>query len=309
MENELKDYFAKLKLISLPRINYAIISKLQEISHEDIVNPYNEFYYVESGSVKIKTGELEFEIGEGEYAFFPQNTSYELCDGGPVIVISVAFFLDDGISEIVSKNEIVFDKVDNTKLVENESVYFPFTGKIRASEKTYSFLKEIINDYDGMEEYCNVNVSSLTVSFLVELANSSLSNIKNEGKEYGVAEKYCEKIDQYIENNYFNVITMDIIARYMGMHANYLSDIYRNNRGITVMKKLTLYRLSKAKDLLSRKKYTIKEVSKMVGYRDCKYFNAVFKKYEHVTPGKYVQQFYEDKIYSYSTIRDEEDSF
>lgn len=305
MENDFETY-VKLKLFSLPRINFAVISRSRNVEEERIDNNYNELYYIESGSVTFTVNGHALTVHAGEYILFPAGTPYERCKGDEAVIsVSVAFFLDDGISEFVPKDRIVFDKVDNVQFVENEVLYFPALGKMYADEKAYKLLKNIIACYDAFEEYSNVNVSSLTISLFVELANNALAKIKGLEKEDAVsAERYCKKIDAYIENNYSRVITMSIVARYMELHENYISYIYRKCRGMTVMKKLTLYRLEKAKELLAKNKYTIKEVSEMVGYKDCKYFIAVFKKFEDITPGKYVSRFYGDKVYSYAKIED-----
>jgi AraC-like DNA-binding protein len=49
-------------------------------------------------------------------------------------------------------------------------------------------------------------------------------------------------------------------------------------KGMPPMKYKTQLRLEKARDLLSSKEYSVKEVSYIVGYSDVSYFSRIFKK-------------------------------
>ena len=44
------------------------------------------------------------------------------------------------------------------------------------------------------------------------------------------------------------------------------------------MKYKTMLRVEKARELLSTKEYSVKEVSNIVGYSDVSYFSRIFKK-------------------------------
>ena len=300
----MENLYVKLKFINLPRINYAVITKFSSVNKEKLNNSYNELRYVESGSVNYKLNGETYVLKAGEYALFPANCEYTICNGGPSVVISIGFFMDEGYVRLIGENDIVFSRLNNVEFVENEALYFPFKNMLIPNGLPYKTLKKLMRIYDNMEEYNNINVSCELITFFVSLANYSLTSIKNEDAISINAEKYCNKIDQYIEANYSHVITMNIISRYIGLHENYISMIYKNLRGMTVMAKLTKYRMEKAKELLMKKKYTVKEVGEKVGYKSDKYFNTVFKKYENISPGKYVKQFSDDKVYSYWTIYD-----
>jgi AraC-like DNA-binding protein len=49
-------------------------------------------------------------------------------------------------------------------------------------------------------------------------------------------------------------------------------------------------RMKEAATLLKSKKYTVAEVSDMMGYSDPKYFTDIFKKHYGMTPSAYMKQ-------------------
>ena len=301
----MKDQFINLSLVNLPRINFAVITKFPHIDMHEINNCYNEFRFVESGSVTCKIDKKTYTINAGEYAFFPANCKYVVQSDSPTIIISIGFFLDEGYSSLIKKENIVFDRPNNVQFVKNENLFIPFSSKLNINERPYQILKEIMRDYDSLEEYNNINVASKLTFLFVNLAISNINHVKSSKKdEQDFTERYCQKVDDYIEQNYGNVVTMSIIARFIGLHENYISNIYKECRGMTVMTKLTMLRIEMAKKLLLKKKYTVQQVGEMVGYKDCKYFNTVFKKHEKISPGQYVKRFSENKVYSYYTFED-----
>ena len=299
--------YIELKLITLPRINFAVLSKIKRNKHEEVNNPYNAIIYVDSGVVRVRFNDEVLEISAGNYWVVPSGTKYELEETIETkIVNTVAFFLDEGTCSICSKEDIKFDVVNNVQFVENEKLFFPMFGKIIPNSNTYILFKKILTYYDNMGEYSNINVSSDVISFFVSLANDNLDNIKYPNLEGNLRiEEYCNRIDQYLNTNYMHIVTMPIIAMYMQMHENYLSSIYHKKRGLTIMQQLLSIRMEKAKQLLATKKYSIKEVASMVGYKNSMHFSTMFKRYEDVSPSKYLHRFYDDKVYSYFTIEEE----
>ena len=48
--------------------------------------------------------------------------------------------------------------------------------------------------------------------------------------------------------------------------------------------------MKEAAELLKSKKYTVAEISDMLGYSDPKYFTEIFKKHYGVTPSAYMKK-------------------
>lgn len=98
------------------------------------------------------------------------------------------------------------------------------------------------------------------------------------------------KIREFIRNNYTKGLTLEDIAESVYLSPYYISRIFKEERGITVMEYLTKVRLEEAKKLLRNPKYNIDEIAEKLGYSDPSYFSKVFRRYEGVSPSQFRQK-------------------
>lgn len=103
---------------------------------------------------------------------------------------------------------------------------------------------------------------------------------KKESEYNHVVKKVCE----YIEEKYSQNINLEDIANSVYLTSNYLSNLFKEETGKTIMNYLTEIRLKKAKKLLLNTEYKVFEVAEKVGYKDARYFSQVFKKNVGITP-------------------------
>lgn len=97
------------------------------------------------------------------------------------------------------------------------------------------------------------------------------------------------KAAEYIQQNSERKLTIDEIAEYVYLSPCYLSRIFKQNLGCTLMEYLTKVRVEKAKVMLRNPKYNITQVAEESGFEDPGYFTRVFKKVEGITPSRYKQ--------------------
>ena len=94
-----------------------------------------------------------------------------------------------------------------------------------------------------------------------------------------------EAIDTHFQETNFSV---DQLAREVNMSRTQLYRKLKTLTGQSAKKIITDFRLKRAKDLLSANKYTVSEVSFMVGYNDIKSFRDQFKKAFNQNPRDFV---------------------
>ena len=92
-----------------------------------------------------------------------------------------------------------------------------------------------------------------------------------------------EKATRYIEENYKLKITLDDVARYIGISKYYLSVLFKKERNINFSTYINVIRIEKAKELLRQPQMTINQVYSEVGFNDQQYFSKTFKKYVGMT--------------------------
>lgn len=294
--------FYRIKTKALPRVSFAVTSRESAERRDRIEN--NEFAavrYVDAGKIDVifDNGQ-KFTVSAGEYCIYPRWTASESIIHKNTTSTIISFFIDDGADGFVSQSEISFERSDNYQYVDIESLFVFRTGKLAPSDRAYYELKQLVHKYDGIGEYANANASSHAWNFFVELANAQVAYVKGTTEEKkNKTQLYCDRIDEYIEKNYMQPITMTTIADLLVLHENYISRIYKQVRGMTVVEHLRNVRIGRAKTLLTQNKYTVAQVSRMVGFQNVKYFIAVFKKVERVSPGKYYHSLFEHRLYSY----------
>lgn len=95
----------------------------------------------------------------------------------------------------------------------------------------------------------------------------------------------------FIRQNYDKEISLSDAADLVGITPEYLSKLFTREMGINFSAFLGEFRVSIAKKLLATGNYKIHEVAEMVGYKDTKYFNKVFRSIMGVTPSDYRKVF------------------
>ncbi|OMF23511.1 DNA-binding response regulator [Paenibacillus sp. FSL H8-0548] len=125
--------------------------------------------------------------------------------------------------------------------------------------------------------------SDLASDYKGETAVKAAEPLSKE-KEHHV----IEQMKVILEEEYGKNFEMERISETVGMSANYLSRLFKQETGMTLTDYLIDIRIEKAKQFLTDhpnlKNY---EISQLVGYSDPVYFNKLFKKIVGETPKDY----------------------
>lgn len=92
---------------------------------------------------------------------------------------------------------------------------------------------------------------------------------------------------QYMDNHYYDKITLEKLAEMVYLSPSYLSRIFKKETGYTINEYLIQVRIEKAKRLLHRKDLRVTDVADAVGFDDQSYFTKVFRRMVGTTPLKY----------------------
>ena len=98
-----------------------------------------------------------------------------------------------------------------------------------------------------------------------------------------------QKAAEYIRQNYRQKLTIDDIAQEVFLSPCYVSRIFKQDLGCTLMEYLTQVRVEEAKIMLKNPKYNVMQAAEESGFEDPGYFTRVFKKLEGITPSRYKQ--------------------
>lgn len=93
----------------------------------------------------------------------------------------------------------------------------------------------------------------------------------------------------YIQQNFRDKLTIDDIAQAVFLSPCYLSRIFKQSLGCTLMEYVTQVRVEQAKVMLKNPQYNVMQVAVECGFEDPGYFTRVFKKVEGIAPSRFKQ--------------------
>ena len=97
--------------------------------------------------------------------------------------------------------------------------------------------------------------------------------------------RICRQVKEYIEQNYSDPnLSLVSIATKFNLNDTYLSSTYKKTYSIGMTEYLKIVRITRSKELLRENKYTIEQISEMVGYSNSRTFTRSFKAITGVTP-------------------------
>ncbi len=116
-----------------------------------------------------------------------------------------------------------------------------------------------------------------------------LFNVMNYIFQQVSIKKYqvLESVFRYIDENIKKDIGLNQIVDHCNISQGYLSRIFMQQMGVSVIEYLHMRKLTIAKGYFSFTDLNIIDVAFRLGYNESSYFSKVFKKYEHVTVFQY----------------------
>jgi AraC-like DNA-binding protein len=93
------------------------------------------------------------------------------------------------------------------------------------------------------------------------------------------------RIDRYLGCNYYNKVSLEDIARYVGMSRTYFSIFFKTHYNEGFSDYLTRLRVEKATVLLLNTDKQLPSIAAECGFKTVQYFTRAFKKVKGITPG------------------------
>ena len=169
------------------------------------------------------------------------------------------------------------------------SFYQLFTDKGGSAVYTPASLSsytEILQTLFRLQQKPEVLTDLLSHKYLTDLIALIFSDALHRNTDNSVPDKFID-IQNYIENNYTQKITLDSLASQFFISKYHLHREYQKLFGTTVTNALSLKRLAHAKKLLRFSEDSVESIAVTSGFQTASYFIKVFKKYEGMTPLEY----------------------
>lgn len=99
------------------------------------------------------------------------------------------------------------------------------------------------------------------------------------------------RIVKYINNHIDERLTLEDLSKIVFMHPNYLSQVFKNETGESLINYIMKLKVEKAKEYLEDEDLRLVEVASKVSYNNARYFSQLFKKYTGYYPSEYRKEF------------------
>lgn len=202
--------------------------------------------------------------------------------------LSEAVYKDDRIGAITLIDEILFKAMKDGYLEQKEikgTMEKLFINLIKEVENFMSddnFNEIIANVTQVIDSSENVEELKRNCNLIIIKIISVFKRWKKD-KNTIIFDKYLK----YIEENYVKDISLESISEKFHFNPCYFSTMFKERVGMTFVKYLLKLRIQKACELLLESDKKVYEISALVGYKEAKYFNRVFKNEMNVSPDEY----------------------
>jgi AraC-like DNA-binding protein len=214
-----------------------------------IMIPPNELYIIEPQEIHSEYLVQEEEVGFN-FIFIPTD-----------LLKQVSIDLFDG-------NKLNFQDL----VIKDKSLNFQIIQKLKTTFNSYQNLSTQLEREQNFIDF--ISLLSNVKSRLKE------RDFKNEGK------KIIANLKEYMSENIFTAISLDILSNEMAVSKFHLGRIFLEETNMTIHKYLMNLKICKAKELLNNDT-SIGDIASKLGFTDKSHFIKCFKRATAQTPGEF----------------------
>lgn len=250
-------------------------------------HPFWEIGYIDRGQLNVQVDGEAFILNPGDFILYApnvlrveQNFTDEITN---LLTITFEAKLAQDINFHNTKIHLGYDEMRciRTIIREATNTYAQFTTA-RGINMDYAEFAPF-----GGEHIIKNRLEELFV-YLYRFNNTPVSDDASNSQKYIHNRDLVKRIQEYIDRNISEKLTLEIIAKAHNVSITHLKRIFKAQTGTTIMTYLTETRLEAAKQLIRDGKYNFTQIAEKVGY-DLFYFSEVFKKKTGMSPSEYAK--------------------
>ena len=229
-----------------------------------------EFTFVDRGILYTNINGQEFKLKQNDILFYAPNQYHNQYTDekkpSSYLTISFDMTLDD--HSLLSNKVFSCDK--NLYAVIHNIIYELNSDNLYKNELIMCYLKQII---------LKILSSNINKSF-IKPTNTTQQIYDNE---------ILKEILDFIDSNIYTNLTINEICNKFNISSSKLHLLFKNNMSTTAKAYINNLKLKQSKDLIKEYKYSIGEISEMMGFNSIHYFSNSFKKKYGVSPSEYLK--------------------
>ena len=243
---------------------------------------HHELIFITGGKGHIILQHKRYEFKEGTLLYICPNVQYSIRPDAKESVYGFAVHFSYA---TVGCNS---DKWDITK--DNDRISLDFVQILKDYYQINDTFKKLVEGWDAKLP----GYEFITKTLLQQLLFEIFLNIRKNSQNYSTSLK-VDKIIKYMQHNINTRLTLADLSNLVQLSSTYLTRIFKETTGYSVIKFFNKIKVDKAKELIIEGDKKIKEVSQILGFTDEFYFSRIFKKIEGISP----TEFYRRNVHAY----------
>ena len=268
-----KAYKEEYEIVAYPKLNHVRASIVQIINRNTHIHQALELGLVLEGEAMVHIGGTQFPIEKGSLFFFNANEPHEIIaasqSGVRIAYLQVAtVFCREYLNNF---RNLQFLRNDLSGCMTAEQ-----SGEITA------LLLDTLEDYMTAEEddlhalRCICNICQLYGKLMSYVPYRQMSESAYLSQNKKMAR--LSRITEYINNNYSEKITLELLAKRENVSPTYLSHFIRDNLHMTFQEYINTVRFERALKLLRNTTMCLTDISVVSGFSDVKYLTRMLEK-------------------------------
>lgn len=229
-----------------------------------------EMLYFTEGSATIRYGTQDIEVSAGMLVIINAQTMHSMTSGTGVsfrmIIIDNIFFEENGI--------------DITKYT-----FVPTTRDKKIIDLFNCACAEYFGPRSDTESLAIAKIRHAFLALMIELCSGYVQSESPAHISAGGSEKYVKQAMEYINDNYTEKITLDGIARKIGVNKSYFAREFKKYAGQTVHTYINNLRCTRADRCLSEG-MNVTGAAMEAGFGTLSYFSRTYRKLRGVSPAE-----------------------
>lgn len=242
---------------------------------------YYELTFVDRGSLETTVENTHYTIHEKELMIYGpgQFHTQHIAEGQSCSYITIVFSMVNITPEAIdAENELLLNKV------------FAYDKKI------YTLLKDFVQESSVQIPYLNSLMTCLLQEIMIRLLRSEFLSHKGEKPVSLTRQHYqdelLERILTYIDSSICEPLTIAEICQKFSISRSSLQLLFKENLDQTPKKYISDLKLEKSCQLIREQKYSISEISLLLGFNSIHYFSRAFTNKYNMAPSEYSKQMF-----------------
>ena len=275
-----------LQSLRLTLLNTGYAKLNSSWNFDNVISPFTRMYYITKGSAKLYHNNQVFNL-KPHYIYLVPSYTYAryVCDDyHEEYYISFLEDINNGVSIYSIKDfEYEIETDPNCLYCFERILELNSNREIKNSDpKTYDN-RPTLQDFIKQNDSLNTKELLETQGILTTLLSKFITNQKLNN-DHVTPNKAINQIQNYINENLHNTITIEELANKCHYSTDYFSRLFFKTHGIRPNKYIQTKRIERAQLLLLTTISPLKEIAHKVGFENLAYFSRTFKKHTGKTP-------------------------